>query len=153
MRTTVPAPPPETAEVDGYFTDPAVQAAYLELAAAHIKSFGKVEREWWKVIDPTTGFPLLIADFRDGSPTCTVGAIAVQLGYRTHRQVFTVVCGLPDEPTDEAPRDPHPVVAALMRELNCRDLWDLFAWSDSARDDQIVDRLREVATELRGRAA
>lgn len=143
MRTTVLDAPPD-------FTDPTVQAAYLELAAAHIKSFGKVTGDWWaRPVNPVTGFPSVVEDYQDGCATCTVGAVAVQLGYRTNHEVFEVVCGLEDDGRHE----PHPVIAALMRALNCTKVEHVFDWSDDARDDQIVARLRDVAGQLRAQAA
>lgn len=139
------------------FTDPNVIASHLELAAAHIKAFGKVAGEWWNVIDAATGLPGLLMDYQDGRPTDVLGAIALQLGYRSNIEVFGIVCGLDDEylpvevPIEHERRDPHPVVGALMRELGYAKVESLFAWSDAMRDDQVVDRLREVATVLRER--
>lgn len=152
MTATVPAPSPDTAQAELDFTDPGVVASYLELAAARIKAFGKANGDWWHVTDPATGFPLTLGDYQDGRPTCTVGAIAVQLGYRTNKQVLVGVCGLSAEDNDADRRPPHPVVAALMRELGYAEVENVFAWSDGRRDDQIVDQLRAIASELRTRA-
>lgn len=152
MTTTVPAPSPDIAHVALDFTDPGVVASYLELATARIKAYGKVTGEWWKVIDPATGFPGLLIDFRDESPTDVIGAIAVELGYRTNQGVFEGVCGLNDEDNGADRRPPHPVLTALMRALGYAKVESVFAWSDDRRDDQVVDQLRAIATELRTRA-
>ena len=152
MTAIVPALSPDIARNTLDFADPAVIAGYLELAAARIKSYGKVTGEWWKVIDPATGFPGLLIDYRDESPTDVIGAIAVELGYRTNREVFETVCGLNDEDNGADRRSPHPVLAALMRALGYAKVESVFAWSDERRDDQVVDRLREIAAELRAQA-
>lgn len=154
MSPTVATPVSDTAQDEPDFTDPGVVAGYLELAAAHIKSYGKANGDWWNVTDPTTGFLRLTSDYQDGCPTCTVGAIAVQLGYRTNKQALKTVCGLNDGTTFNDPdrRLPHPVLATLMRALGYAKVESVFAWSDERRDDQVVDQLRAIATELRTRA-
>lgn len=153
MTNTVHAPDAETPNSTPDFTDPAVQARVLDEAADLIKAYGRQVGDWWARPLGRQGFPVLTGDYVDGSCLCAVGAIAVSMGFRTNNEVFTVVCGLDDEdPGDEGRRPPHPVVREVMKALRCTKVEHVFDWSDEARDDQIVGRLREIAAELRAQA-
>jgi hypothetical protein len=137
--------------VEPDFTLPAVQAHYIEQAADHIAAYGLHEGDWWEQRYDEHGLWQPHAGYQDGSSCCTVGAIAVSLGYRSGDDVHNVVCGL--DPDDVKPAAPHPVLAALMQALNAARVEDVFDWSDSARDDQVVARLRDIAAQLRAQAA
>lgn len=140
------------------FTDPVVCAAVLDNAAWLIATHGKADGEWWipkaRPIAPD-GFPSLApVDYTPGCPTCAVAAIAVALGYTTNHDVFTLVCGLDDEDeSDEGRRPPHPVVREVMKALTCTKVERVFEWSDEATAEQVVTCFREIAAQLRRRAA
>lgn len=141
MQQTVPQRPAEMPD----FTLPAVQAHYIELAAAHIERYGLHQGGYWPTTFGDNG--LQIDDsFGPGMPCCTVGAIAVVLDVHEPLDVDTKILG--HDPYAAA-EQPHPVLAALMWALCATEVEQVFAWSDSARDAQVVARLRYVAAQLR----
>jgi hypothetical protein len=128
------------------FTLPPVQAHYIELAADYIERHGKFDRGYWPLNRDEHGIWLGQDDFEPGMPCCTVGAIAVQLGIENQADVDKNVLGM--DPF-KGLQEPHPVLVALQQGMHGATVEDIFAWSDSARDDQVVARLRQVAAQLR----
>jgi hypothetical protein len=141
MQTTVPASAPVAPD----FTRPDVQAHYIELAAAHIERYGLHQGAYWPTTFGDNG--LQIDDtFAPQMPCCTVGAIAVALDVHEPVDVDARILGH-DYFTGDV--TPHPVLAVLMHALCATEVEQVFAWSDSARDDQVVARLRYIAAQLR----
>lgn len=141
MTSTLPAPTAEAPD----FTLPAVQAHFIDLAAAHIERYGLHQGAYWPTTFGDNG--LQIDDsFGPGMPCCAVGAIAVALDVHEPLDVDTKILG--HDPFAAA-EQPHPVLAALMWALCATEVEQVFAWSDSARDDQVVARLRYTADQLR----
>ena len=141
MPHTVPSMPADGPD----FTRPAVQAHYIEQAADHIERYGLHQGAYWPTTFGDNG--LQIDDtFAPQMPCCTVGAIAVALDVHEPVDVDTKILG--HDPYAAA-EQPHPVLAALMHALCATEVEQVFSWSDSARDDQVVARLRYVAAQLR----
>ena len=99
----------------------------------------------------------LLVGYRDGIPCCTAGALAVACGYRQPRRVNDEFFGYAASYDAASGRTveigPHPVLAAVMWELCCTDVVQLLDWSDKARPDQVVARLRQAAAAIRTRGA
>jgi hypothetical protein len=142
MHTTLPAQP-----IAAENLDLAAIADRVDLAAALIERDGLEHGDLWD-----TG---LLLDYRDGVACSADGALAVVCGYRNARQAEAEFFGTDVLylDADQVPSAPHPVLAAVMAEMCCVRVEELFDWSDSARPDQVVARLRQVAAAFRLRVA
>lgn len=88
-------------------------------------------------------------DWAEGLPLDVAAAIGVAVGLRTKKDVSEQIAWLDMDDTDE----PHPAFAALM-EFSCATTAEqIFVWSDSARADQVIERLRDCAASLRSSLA
>jgi hypothetical protein len=93
--------------------------------------------------------------YEPGASCCTAGALAAACGYRDAIDVETAFVGIGyyDVTTDAyVELVAHPVFAAVMAELDFEQVEDLYNWSDTATDTEVVGALRDAATAIRARA-
>lgn len=115
----------------------------LDSAADRIEAHGLWSLDWWP-----GSCTLVDVAYTDGAPCCTVGGIAVALGYRDARDITAEVAH------EDAERDEvHPAVAAMLDHLGFDRPTELFTWSDvlasRGHDSVVIDALRACAAELR----
>lgn len=119
----------------------------LDSAADRIQANGLWSLDWW----PGSGTLVDVA-YTDGAACCTVGGIAIALGYRDARDITAHVAH-EDAESDEV----HPAVAVMLDHLGFDRAAELFNWSDvcasRGRDSVVIDALRACAAELRQTAA
>lgn len=137
MTSTVPEAVAPASDSAPDFTCPAEQARRILAAADLIERDGLHCSEFW---DTDEG------PYRPGIPVCTVAALAV-------------ACDVDLNYGPVSFGDFRPVLDTVANALNCVDLLgepevhQVYAWSDSARGDQVVARLRDIAYELRASVA
>jgi hypothetical protein len=126
---------------------PAQVADLIDAAATLIETDGLEVGSFWA--------DALFGPYEPGASVCTVGALAVTCGYRTPVDVEDGFVGdgsYDPETGITGPDHPHPVFAAVLAALGFKEAEDLYNWSDSAGDREVVAELRYVAAELRARA-
>lgn len=139
MPTTIPPDRPITGDLT-----PEQTADLIDAAATLIHDNGLEIGDLWP--------GALLQPYEPGMPCCIAGALAVVCGYRRAEHVeeaFTATS--PDD--EDAPWTPHPVLAAVMAELVFDEPEDLYDWSDTAHDQEVVEALRAAADAIRARGA
>lgn len=143
MTTTIPADRP----IPGDLT-PAQIADRIDQAAHLIETDGLEIGGYWA--------DSLLRPYEPGMSCCTAGALAAVSGYTDITDVEAAFVGLGHydlETNTYAEVPAHPVFAAAMAELGFRKVEDLYDWSDTAGDAEVVEALRDAATAIRARGA
>lgn len=126
---------------------PAQVADLIDQAATLIETDGLEVGGYWA--------DALFRPYEAGMSCCTAGALAAVSGYHDVTDVEEAFVGIgsydPDT-GDTSPDCPHPVFEAAMAELGFKRVEDLYDWSDSAGDAEVVATLRDVAAKIRAQA-
>lgn len=141
MQLTLPARPIPEPELT-----PAAVADALDRAAVLIEQDGLYDGDWW----PNA----VVLPWEPGTPCDVTGAIGVACGYRAGSDIDYDVVGVSVyDPVHHVhvEQDPHPAFAAVMRHLSATEAEQVFRWSDDARANEVIERLRMCAAELRMR--
>jgi hypothetical protein len=139
---TIPPDMPITGDLS-----PAQVANLIDQAATLIETDGLEVGDYWT--------RALFQPYEPGMPCCTVGALAAVSGYRDGIDAEKAFVGIGDYDPDTGvsePDQPHLVMATAMKVLGFREAEDLYNWSDTAGDREVVAELRYAAAQIRAQA-